>query len=367
MKIVPDVLDALFDCEVDTRVGDLCLCGNASPVYRCIDCTQRPPSCNTCLASSHRHSPLHRVQKWTGAYFCRSSLSHCGLRWYLGHDGSPCPAARGEGVASTIVDVNGLHSMDVVYCGCRGAAAPPRQLLAASLYPASWTSPRTAFTFRLMKHHHLDSLQSRKPAYDYWALLRRLTDNTRGDGVPDRYEELLRASREWRCLMRLKRSGQELGIAKHLPHGSTSVGVTCVACPRPGFNMPANWKEMQTAENAYINGLFLGIDGNFRAVLKVKKHDADDVPLLDGRSYFVSTEPFLKYQAAAPTDPNESTCSDLRSMHMVTNRKGVLVTGIIAVVCVRHSCYCLNAVLDMTLGEKCVCHSLLDHRVTICA
>lgn len=119
----------------------------------------------------------------------------------------------------------------------------------------------------------------------------------------------------------------------------------------------------------HANALFLGIDGNFRAVLKRKRHDREDVPLLDGRSYFVPSEKYLEYERTAPTDPAEvrstpsgvaqsngaqhkSTCSNLRSMSLVTNRKGVEVTGIVAVVCVRHSCYCINSLVDMTVGEK---------------
>lgn len=121
--------------------------------------------------------------------------------------------------------------------------------------------------------------------------------------------------------MRLKRSGQELDIATHLPNKSTSVAVTCPACPQPGFNMPEDWREKQTPQTvcvlfkasirvadlrrSHANALFLGIDGNFRAVLKRKRHDREDVPLLDGRSYFVPSEKYLEYERTAPTDPDE--------------------------------------------------------------
>ena len=60
-------------------------------------------------------------------------------------------------------------------------------------------------------------------------------------------------SREWRCLQRLKRSGQALGISKYIPGRSTSVAVTCPACPQPALNMPDDWLNHQTEVNAYVD------------------------------------------------------------------------------------------------------------------
>lgn len=268
------ILDAIFASEYDPRVEDSCDCGrpDAQCTIRCVDCFARPPACAECNAESHVHLPFHRLQQWTGRYFRRWSLARCSLdnrtfAMWLGHDGAPCPSLPKDtpGRAFTIIDTNGIHNFRIVYCRCPHAPSEPHQLISASLYPSTWDSPKTAFTFRVMKHYHLDSLQSRKPAYDYWAVLRRLTDNTRSKGLSVRYlvlsltwlmigqvryEELLRVSREWRCLMRLKRSGQALGISTCLPNESTSVAVVCPACPRPGFNMPEDWREKQTSENA---------------------------------------------------------------------------------------------------------------------
>lgn len=49
---------------------------------------------------------------------------------------------------------------------------------------------------------------------------------------------------------------------------------------------------------------------------------------------------------------HKSTCCRLSSLNVLSNRKGVEVTGIVAVFCARHSCYCVNSVVDMTVGEK---------------
>lgn len=122
--------------------------------------------------------------------------------------------------------------------------------------------------------------------------------------------------------MRLKRSGQALEISTLLPHFGSSVAVTCPACPQPGMNMPDNWKELKNSSNlcvfslgrstfptlaacSHVYTLFLGIDGNYRAILKKKRHDVNDVPLLDGQGYFADTADYEEYSRGAKDDVNE--------------------------------------------------------------
>lgn len=63
--------------------------------------------------------------------------------------------------------------------------------------------------------------------------------------------------------------------------------------------------ELKSRRHEYT--LFLGIDGNYRAVLKQKRHDLHDIPLLDGRGYFVNTEDFDRYVGKVPDDPDDVT------------------------------------------------------------
>ncbi|EJD37575.1 hypothetical protein AURDEDRAFT_45850, partial [Auricularia subglabra TFB-10046 SS5] len=254
--------------------------------------------CDECIKSTHIHNPFHHIECWTGSFFSRTSLHRLGAQLCLGHSGVRCPNTTPRLTKLlVIVHTNGIHKVTVTYCGCASFTPEPFQLLRAGLYPATWTEPATAFTLQLLKHYQLDSLQSRKPAYDYWAILRRLTDNTRQDPVPDRYEELLRASREWRVLMLLKRSGQALGISRFLPDNSDSVAIHCPACPRVHVNLDENWRAKVSPENRHIYTIFIGIDGNFQAVLKQKKCDQLDKPLLDGRAYFAELDAYKKYMA----------------------------------------------------------------------
>jgi hypothetical protein len=85
----------------------------------------------------------------------------------------------------TVVDVNGVHSTRLAFCGCH--EYPPnklRQLVAARLFPASARDPSSAFTVNLLKQFQLHNLESKKSAYDFLKALRRLTDNCFTADVP---------------------------------------------------------------------------------------------------------------------------------------------------------------------------------------
>ena len=51
-----------------------------------------------------------------------------------------------------------------------------QQLLRAELYGASITDPSTFCTFRALEHFHMQTLQSKITAYDYYMTLEKLTD-----------------------------------------------------------------------------------------------------------------------------------------------------------------------------------------------
>ena len=62
-----------------------------SPIqWRCHDCFGVADLCTACCVQSHRYLPFHRISKWTGDCFVRSSLRHTGLTLFLGHRGLPC-------------------------------------------------------------------------------------------------------------------------------------------------------------------------------------------------------------------------------------------------------------------------------------
>ena len=171
-----------------------------------------------------------------------------GVSIQLGHaDGSPCsnPVYPRQGFC--VIDTNGHHSVAIRFCGCNRAAqsgSPVQQLLRHDLYPATHTDPHTAFTFRIMEHYHIQSLQGKVSMYDYYQSLERLTDNTGTYRVPNRYKEFMRVATQWRHLKMLKRAGRA-----HDPTGVNGtkdgeLAIRCPACPRPMVNLPENWQNV---------------------------------------------------------------------------------------------------------------------------
>jgi len=106
----------------------------------------------------------------------------------LGHRGAPCPSNRPDSnvINFIIVDTNGVHKTRLSFCSCVDHGTRVQQLMQAQLFPASTDQPTTAFSFRVLKDFHLQTLESKKSAYDYLGALRRLTNNSNTDDVPVR-------------------------------------------------------------------------------------------------------------------------------------------------------------------------------------
>lgn len=62
--------------------------------WRCEDCFGRPVFCSGCLRDTHNLQPFHRVSRWDGTCFSRSSLEKAGVTLNLGHCGKLCPRYR---------------------------------------------------------------------------------------------------------------------------------------------------------------------------------------------------------------------------------------------------------------------------------
>lgn len=178
--------DAILSMEVDNNVGKICKCHNAVGVYRCMDCWFPPILCDSCIKDSHVGNPFHRIQKWNGLYFDRTTLSKLGQVIGLGHHGALCPnrLQDSKGRAITVVHVNSIHQVLIKFCHCVNAPAEYNQLAKASLFPATVERPATAFTFHVLKEFHNLSLTSKIPAYDFINALVNMTNNAFPSEVP---------------------------------------------------------------------------------------------------------------------------------------------------------------------------------------
>ncbi len=189
-------------------------CQATEDLYRCLYCMTQPIYCSAEMREYHELTPFHRIEKWTGTHFQPAWLSEVGLKIYLGHQGNPCPNGEAldftdvddsedsanEGASSEqkkeqkkeeqkqfhpifgvprrcwIVDVSGIHSLEVVFCSCSEQRGKHIQLLNMDLWPASFVRVKTLFTFRLLSDFRLDNLEAQTSAYHYFAKLRRITN-----------------------------------------------------------------------------------------------------------------------------------------------------------------------------------------------
>jgi hypothetical protein len=158
----------------------------------------------------------HRISQWTGGFFNDTSLTKIGLEVHLSHAGEPCPGLTDEWYdtddeedhftkgpwvplvnnpqMTMVVDTSGLHSLMIRFCQCTDALSADMQLFKTGLFPASFTSPKTAFTFAVLDDFLLDNLECGTLAMNYYSKLRRITSSVFPHLVPvsdvDRFSPL---------------------------------------------------------------------------------------------------------------------------------------------------------------------------------
>ncbi|KAG1794813.1 uncharacterized protein HD556DRAFT_1474044, partial [Suillus plorans] len=329
-------------------------CNCPSPEYRCRDCLGSEIYCSPCILLAHVRHPLHRLEKWNGQYFERISLKTLGLRIQLGHTtGLKCPnPRRAFNDDFIVVDTHGIHEVSLDFCNCATAQSHIQQLLQISWFPSTTSDPKTAATFHVLEHYHLLSFESKVSAFEFYNALSRMSDNTGLLPIKDRYDSFTRMIREWRHLKMLKRSGRG-----HDPSGvdGTVEGectVLCPACPHPGKNLPAGWKD---APQQWLYGLFLAIDANFRLKRKAVSSDSVDPSLSRGWGYFVKDKAYKDFlHSSADSVQEKSTCSSHNAVNMADTKsnRGLATTGLGTVDCARHNMKLPNAVGDLQKGER---------------
>jgi hypothetical protein len=186
------ILAHLLQQEYNPLEQERCSCGSGQfRLVSCRDCVQHKPTCEVCFLQDHRVNPFHWAHVWdvAGGFYEKrdiSALADSTAALHLGHCGDCCPhPANATPIKYTIVHTNGIHATRVVFCGCPEApTSKSDQLFRARLFPATMKDPRTALTFAVLKEANLHCLQSKKPAYDYYGALQRLTDNVLTYQVP---------------------------------------------------------------------------------------------------------------------------------------------------------------------------------------
>ncbi|PPQ98101.1 hypothetical protein CVT26_003271 [Gymnopilus dilepis] len=354
-----DILHSMMAAESPPSVNQPCHCGrsNAFRTCHCNDCTFFQPCCSGCFIKSHQHVPYHWAEVWNGNYFERKDISSLGYTITYGHDasGGQCPHAKPFDF--TLVDLNGVHQTKIALCSCIGKFADRfSYLIQSRIFPATVAQPQIGFTFALLKDFHLQTLTSKKSPYDYLFAIRHKTNNTFIDEVPNPYSQFLRVQRIWRALTLVKNSGQAHNIDRYFPlRRPGSVIVPCFACPEPDFNVPEDQWGSPTDETKFLNTLFIMKDGHFglQRLAKTGAEDPDDVSLLEGNGLFPRDDDYNPYvRDIVAYSEEKTTCSKFSAVEMQNKIKfkGAIITGVVAVECMRHVFFL--AMADLQKGER---------------
>ncbi|KAF7306198.1 CxC2 domain-containing protein [Mycena indigotica] len=313
-------------------------------------------SCQACVLQAHHALPFHRIEQWNGSFFEKRQLKALGLRIQLGHwhDGNRCPRPiHAAGDDFLVIDTNGIHEIGLDFCGCLTNGTPTQQLIRAGLYPATTTNPRTAATINVLRHFHLNFLESKCSAYDFYYSLARQTDNMGLSGTQDRYDEFLRMTKQWRNLQLLKRAGRgnsTSGVAGTQPG---ECALLCPACPHPGKNLPADW-DQAPEDRRFLFALFLAIDANFRLKRKDVSSEAKDPGLGHGWAFYCQVEEYMSHVKKHWNDRQpKSRCVAHDAVDKPDREaRGTASSGIGAVDCARHNMKRSLSVGDLQLGER---------------
>ncbi|KAF7343572.1 CxC2 domain-containing protein [Mycena sanguinolenta] len=344
-----------------TREGSMgestaCLCGEPGK-YRCKECHGAQMYCKECMVEAHRLRPLCRIEAWNGSFFERRELRHLGLRVQLGHsDNQPCPRAQKGREKFVVISTNGFHHVTLDYCHCRRSGSKPswEQLLAFGWFPSTPDRPQSAITISTLKLFHAVSLQGKTMVYHFFNALGRITNNAGSQAFQHRYKLALRVVRQWRNLRALKRGG--MGNDPDRLTSETRDGelaVECIACPKPGVNLPVGWENTPPALR-FLYAIFLAIDACFRLKRKKISSWAADPSIQDGWSYFVRSAPYAEFVEMLGEQKEMSTCTGLAALDHANTKysKGYAATGCGMITCGRHEIVSKNGVGDLQNGEK---------------
>ncbi|KAG2148165.1 uncharacterized protein EDB93DRAFT_1240507 [Suillus bovinus] len=340
-------------------LDQLCAVCKKDGVYKCHGCFNEPLFCMDCCRTQHQRHPFHRISQWTRSFFQETSLIKVGLHIHLAHDSNPCPSSteytsdlfdwsdtdenidyddylEGASIplvtdsdhpAITIVDKSGVHFLSIWYCHCPSALDRDMQLFQAGLFPASFTRPKTAFTFSILDDFLLDNLECGTSAMNYYSKMRRLTSSIFPLMVPDRYRELMRTARQWRQCKLYKWCGF---AHKDDQPKSSELALFCLACPQLGINLNLSTgtgtEPTNTPSWLFIRTLVM--DGNFKAEHLYLVNPSDEVSLMDGLAFM----------------------SDCNNHHAVNQanafQQKLEATGIGGCACARHGCFVPHSMVD---------------------
>lgn len=199
-QLLPDLQAWMMAQEADEAVVKACSCRGSTSrglrIVRCQQCYQCLPTCAACWAENHRNAFTHTPQVWNKEKGFFESLNlvqfhellqaqnqkvHC---WpQFGHKGRPCPHPQKTRSPLIVMDIHGVHDLEVYFCNC-GPINRAKQLVEARLFPGSAKQPGVAFSFDLLRQFQLLHVEAAVNVNSICSTWQRMTNNYSPWDVP---------------------------------------------------------------------------------------------------------------------------------------------------------------------------------------
>ncbi|KAJ7828551.1 hypothetical protein B0H14DRAFT_3718702 [Mycena olivaceomarginata] len=228
--------------------------GSAASPIRASDVLSRRASasrfyCQACVVARHAVLPTHWIQEWNGNFFERQSLKELNLVVQLGHPpGSGCQNPVKATKNFVVIDVTGIHYVDLNFCDCDSRIERRQQLMRACLWPATARDPQTCATFAVVRLFQILNCQGKVSAHDFLRSLELLTNNDGRSPVPDRRRAFRHIVRQYRITVMMKRGGWGHDSSGVNGTAQGELALRCRACPQPGRNLPKGWDRINWQE-----------------------------------------------------------------------------------------------------------------------
>ncbi|KAJ6603281.1 hypothetical protein DFH09DRAFT_899292 [Mycena vulgaris] len=155
-------------------------CEAANPTFRCAQqlCHGGHMYCADCMVKKHQFLPMHWIEEWNGSFFKRRALRDLGLNIQLGHpSGYPCPTSTKAHKDFMVIDLTGIHTVDVRFCECDARIPHRKQLMRARWWPATALDPQTCAMFAVIRLFQIMNCLGKVAAHDFVRSLELLTNN----------------------------------------------------------------------------------------------------------------------------------------------------------------------------------------------
>ncbi|KAJ7152235.1 hypothetical protein C8R43DRAFT_1087891 [Mycena crocata] len=336
-------------------------CGLANPAYRCEHqaCYGPEMFCQACVVNRHEVLPTHWIQEWSGSHFKRVGLAKLGLVIQLGHTpGSSCDTMRRARTKFTLIDVSGIHNVNVQFCECDSEISHRQQLMRVHWWPATVVDPATCATTSVIRLFHNLNCLGKISAFHFLRSLELLTNKDGLTPPPNRRRAFMYIVRQYIMTQPMKRAGR--GHTDSGVEGTTQgeLAPLCRGCPQFGKNCgehcaTIDWSTMPE-DLSYKYFTFLAQDCNFRLINRDISTEARDPVVDDGRGFFVNRVEYKEFLRKHVDEEEISTCSGFQAMFLANTKriKGLRTTGVGGVTCARHNMWRPNGIGDLQAGER---------------